>query len=764
MKKFFSLMCASLLILGACSDDNKEPNPGPGPNPGPSPVETEYATFGTPEANAVYSNNTYSWSANTDNLMPMFEFADGELADYKSLTFTINKVEGRVKMMYEMAGVYGNFKNSDGNEYFNSNGTVVIDLTNQNIDLSKVTSIAIGGETSTGSVEIEASKVYLSPDEVETPGDQGIATGKGTITYGYCMKEINYKTGMNSSGTTGVIGGAIYIPASVAEAYKGNLVTAAIVGYGTSSTPEIELFISEGRDGVDMDTPVYTQKAEMELQNDWNEVTLDTPYEITGKGFYIGYNTPVIFGDLPLALDLNYTSENDYASGNFDNGAWIGVNNEWVNGGPWFGRVCLQIQISGDSLPLYTISVSDLFIPSFMTKDYEFPMDFYLTNTGIDAVENVTLSVKVNGEEVAQAVAKAETPVQSGEGEWLTAYGIKVPEVGTDMNVEVQVIKVNGNAGITGQPVMTGTMSVSETSFEPNVLIEEFTSTLCIWCPRGIVGMEYMAENYGNAGFIGIAGHSNALGTDPMTAPTYSDVPNAFSAAIGLPSAVANRSYLFDPNIENNEMYYDYLRQYPSFGQITLDATYNESTGMVTVSSETEFALDLTNSPYQLTFVLCQNNVGPYPQYNIFSGGKYGPMGGWENYGDPVMWTFQEVARYAISPLYGINNSLPSNIKKGEKYTYSANLNATGYNIDNCYVVGIIVDSTNAQVLNSSKFYMNGDNHDAGSTRSLGSSKMIKNRGNIIESRIGFQHETPKQPTRNTVKSSAQVPSTLRGL
>lgn len=775
MKKYLSLAFASMLILGACSDDNKEPNPGP--EPGPTP-ETVTATFGTPQANASYNaaDNTYSWSSNTENYLPVFEFNDGQLAQYETLTFTIANLSAgsSVQMLYGINGQYAPFKMGRAGDEITQAGTVVIDLTIQNINLASVDEVVLSGqsETGTGSVEIKESDTFLSKEaETPEPENPGIATGKGTITFGYCLKEINYTTGMNSAGSSGTIGGAMYIPASMAADWKGNQLTGVNIGFGYSKTPEVEIFISEGfLDGDEMPTPVYTQTAEMYLPNDWNEVTLDTPYEITGKGFFIGYTTSVTFGDYPLGLDQNYSSQDDYNAGNFDNGSWIGVNNQWANGGPWFGDVTLQIQITGDALPLYTIAVSDLYIPSFVPQNYEFPMDFLLNNTGLDAVDNVTLSIKVNGTEVSQVVAypNSGNSIASGESDWFTAYGISIPQTGTNMNVSVQVVKINGNAGISGQPVMTGITSVSELSYEKNVLFEEFTSQWCTWCPRGIVGMEEMEDNYSDQGFIGIAGHMDFQGTpDEMTSPTYVKFVETVSGG-AIPRAVADRTYLFNAEPQDFVMYFDYQKQYPSYAQITLNATYNEATGSVDVESETEFALD-SNQTYQLSFVLCENNVGPYPQVNGYSGSR-DEMGGWQNMGGIVNWTFQQVANYAKDP-FGINNSLPTNIVKGTPYSYSVSLpaqtmnaNPDKFDINNFYVVGMILrtdESGTSRVINSAKFNMNGENNVRSKASGSSKAKAAKiNRGKIIESRIGFELQGPQKAQ----KASSPAPGILRNL
>lgn len=117
------------------------------------------ATFGTPGGNASYASPTYTWTATTNNLMTCFEFANGELAAYKTLTFKIaNLTSGTmVRMGYYVGSTFTEFGNGYGN-----NGTKTVDLTTLGIDLATVTKIAFGGRTGTGSVDILASEVVLS--------------------------------------------------------------------------------------------------------------------------------------------------------------------------------------------------------------------------------------------------------------------------------------------------------------------------------------------------------------------------------------------------------------------------------------------------------------------------------------------------------------------------------------------------------------------------------------------------------------------------
>ena len=116
------------------------------------------ATFGTPGGNASYNAPTYTWTGSSNNLMSVFEFSNGELANYTTLTFTFsNLVDGPVRMGYYVGSTFTEF-----GQGFYSAGTKTVDLTALGIDLSTVTKIAFGGRSNAGSCDIVASDVILS--------------------------------------------------------------------------------------------------------------------------------------------------------------------------------------------------------------------------------------------------------------------------------------------------------------------------------------------------------------------------------------------------------------------------------------------------------------------------------------------------------------------------------------------------------------------------------------------------------------------------
>lgn len=144
-------------------DNTEEEKKDEPDNNGESLVEGDIvsATFGTPGGNASYNAPTYSWTANNNNLMTIFEFKNGELASYKTLTVKFSNISdgGAVRFGYYIGNTYTGFNNGGG---YYSNGTKTIDLTALGIDLSQVEKISFGGYSNSGSVDIIASECTIS--------------------------------------------------------------------------------------------------------------------------------------------------------------------------------------------------------------------------------------------------------------------------------------------------------------------------------------------------------------------------------------------------------------------------------------------------------------------------------------------------------------------------------------------------------------------------------------------------------------------------
>ena len=133
-------------------------------------AQTLYATPGELPGGANASLGQYTWTATNNNLLTVMEFADGELANYSKLKFTIGNKDsddGMIRAGYYVNNTFTEFTNSDGNQGFGSGGDKTIVLTAQNVDLATVTRIAIGGKTGTGTVNLDPTKIYVESESGE---------------------------------------------------------------------------------------------------------------------------------------------------------------------------------------------------------------------------------------------------------------------------------------------------------------------------------------------------------------------------------------------------------------------------------------------------------------------------------------------------------------------------------------------------------------------------------------------------------------------
>lgn len=125
-----------------------------------------YATFGTPASSATYKSPTYTWAANTNNLMPMFTFANGELADYETLCFTFANISSeasvRVGVYYTDVNGASTWRQMGGAYY--SPGTKTVNLaafaSESNIDLAKVTGICFGATAGPQTASLPLSTLW----------------------------------------------------------------------------------------------------------------------------------------------------------------------------------------------------------------------------------------------------------------------------------------------------------------------------------------------------------------------------------------------------------------------------------------------------------------------------------------------------------------------------------------------------------------------------------------------------------------------------
>lgn len=513
----------------------------------------------------------------------------------------------------------------------------------------------------------------------------------GYIVFGYCR---DYANGVGQSGT---IRAAIEIPAATAAQWKGNKLTKVRIGFGVTKRKDITVYLTEALNKASF----YDQPATITTMDGWNEITLDTPYEIDGSKFFIGFEYanctqgeyPVGIDDAPTNISLG---DNIYSA-----------STGWDHIGPMFGNVCIQAVISGDNLPQNDIEIVDVAIPSMVKPTQEFNTRLAIINDGSRNVSSLDIACTLDGEKLeGYTYSLNKMPLKPGESGIVTISGLKTGVEGIDMVLEVNVEKINGSADENPENnVATARVSSFNTGFKRNIVVEEWTGNWCGYCPVGIVGMSYMRDKYGDDGFIGIAVHGNNgyNQTDPMVVSSYQPFLNTW-AIIGYPGSVINRSLTMYPNKENLEEAFLELSKTDTYATISeLTASYNDQQPQnLDVSASTEFVLPLKEGGYSLAFVITENNFGPYYQSNYFSR-EPGELGGWENYPVSKLWYYDEVARN-ITDWNGIKGSVPQTVDPLTPAKYSTTLSLANVKaLRRCELTALLLNDRTGEIVNASR-------------------------------------------------------------
>lgn len=242
--------------------------------------------------------------------------------------------------------------------------------------------------------------------------------------------------------------------------------------------------------------------------------------------------------------------------------------------------------------------------------------------------------------------------------------------------------------------------AADDSKFLRATVVEEHTGTWCTWCPRGYVGMEHMRERYGDANYIGIAIHRTSGGvTDPMHCESYTAYMQKYQN--GFPNCTINRVKSCDPTVYNLESTYRERADLVSPAAISImaDASAIESV-------DTEVTVEMLNdTPYHtygIAWVITEDNVGPYPQKNAYSGGTQA-MGGFENMSSRPNIIFNDVARRIVD-WKGNRNVLPAAMDAGKKYTVNRTITLSGVDKpSNATVIALLIDTATGEIITGAK-------------------------------------------------------------
>ena len=477
----------------------------------------------------------------------------------------------------------------------------------------------------------------------------------------------------------GETGAAIYIPAEVAQQYKGNLIKGLSVGFN-SAVRNVTYFITKELGGK----TIISRKSDNQNPG-WNTVNLAATYTIDGEGFYVGYTASD-------AKAVGFSSQYN------PNGCFLMADGQWNNEAEANQQKALSIKIKfeGKELPLEMRMLS--LEPVAVNTGDKIYLKGRVESFTNRTIENYELGYRINNQEQTPVTVEAALQVNETHD-----FNIEIPAYDNgDYPMEVYIKSVNGQSdAYQGNNLLASTYSCSELKFVQRVVVEEGTASWCGNCPRGIEGFRAMNYKYPDT-FIGIAVHKD----DKMSVDEYSPFFEEFVKK-GIPSSITNRNpeLICNPIFINLEGYYKKEVKKRAIADVKIDAAVNANNDTrIKAEATIHFAQDFSEADYRVAFVLLENEV-PGIQQNL---GKI---------------DFMDVSR-AIHEYHGIKGSIPSKITKNAAYTYTyymdvptpgdINTQHPKIAIENCEMVALLIDGTTGMISNAAKVKVRVDDTNTG--------------------------------------------------
>ena len=366
-------------------------------------------------------------------------------------------------------------------------------------------------------------------------------------------------------------------------------------------------------------------------------------------------------------------------------------------------------------------------------------LNFTLSNYGCTPVKDVAYNYTM-GDKIASGTTGGSIRFLGS-----ASFSGKIDAIETAQRIplNVEITSINGES-LTEENVAEGSITAidPDKTVDRMVVMEEYTGAWCGWCPRGMVGMEKLVEEYPD-NFIPIAVHAN----DIMQEAAFNDLLASYSG--GFPGSVLNRMKQVDPyygstngtpfGIDNNILPMMY-----TLTEAAVDiegAEIDREAGKVKVTASATFSIDcnLKDAPYCFSYVITEDGVNgkdlpasqrkDYLQSNYFSGNSQYTSDPYLKHltsmGSYIEVDFDHVARHA-EDILGIAGSLSGKFNAGDKlsHTYEFALPTNIKDLSKCNLIALLVDKGTGEIVNAKQVAMKSVTAVESATAPLASAKV----------------------------------------
>ena len=526
-----------------------------------------------------------------------------------------------------------------------------------------------------------------------------INPGENQVWWGY-FNESDFESGDYTIGTgqAMTLMAGIYIPANHPQLGSASIqaIRVYLPGNVISNLSNMKIWISKELPSKITEAD-FTQTTLGTLVAGANDFKLRTPYEVNNEGFYIGYCVKSTTGYFIRCGGTD--AANSFFVGNPEAGmSWSDLN------GNGLGKLAFQILVEGGNFPSNCVTAQDFGQPMVLQgEDASVPVTF--TNQGMDPIETISYTISTEGGSTTDEVELSLNSLPLN-GQKTVAIPFASEQETRKFQKTLTITQVNGKPNTASKNTATGFLITLKDKKPVTPVIEEFTGTWCGWCPRGMVGMEKVHEQYGDQ-VVQIAAHSG----DVMAINDYQSVISTFTE--GYPNSITDRRYMADPSFSSLQ---EVLKM--SFARLTqasiaLSAEWDseEQKGVV-FNTTTRFAYSEEGGKYGIAYVLVEDGLkgtgSNWAQANYYSGNGTGEMAWWGKQGSSVSGVeYNHVVVAAWSALNGVDGSVDPVIDADtpQEYSYTASIANKSLIQDKTKLKAIVllIDRVSGQIVNAAQ-------------------------------------------------------------
>ncbi len=513
------------------------------------------------------------------------------------------------------------------------------------------------------------------------------------MSLGYCDGEVSTTKSVASSQKDIWVSGAIYVTQNELNTFDGCTIKSIRAGLASKlNIDSLVVWIRSSLDGADLATGSMSKA---QLAKGWNDVELNTPYDIHTDGMdgmYIGYSFHQKSSAFGLSAITTPKPHAFYAK--IGDAEWEDHSSE--------GTLCVEGMVYGDKLPKFNVALTELSLqPVFVVDKGTLKIAATVKNEATQTITGFDITTSVSGIDEIYTT-HIDTAIAYKDNKTVT-FTVRPAITSNDplqRLVTVTVSKLNeGEDQNMSDNTLSDSIEVVNHDYTRNVLLEEFTTEGCTNCPRmaGYIKDALESGRY-EEGRLNVICHHSGYYTDWLTTSFDTDYLWFFNGSTYAPAIMLDRDAMGGstpvscPSSENLfNAYVDYRMAQPAYVSLNISADDdNDDADLIHVTvMGSRSKTDITEGAPRISVFVVENNIDAHSQAGASN------------------FVHQHVNR-ANNGVWG--EELEWN---GDDYSYSCDFKLrSGWKRDNLQIVAFIHnydsdDTTNCEIANSASLDYN---------------------------------------------------------